>query len=66
MKETIWARLFESRLSANLGLNLSNPRLNFNRRLCSVVQSTVSANLGLNAGLNLTHLARWVKLLTSG
>ena len=41
-----WARLFESRLSANLGLNLSNPRLNFNRRLVLLFKARLALTSG--------------------
>ena len=46
MKETTWARLFDSRLSANLRLNLSNPGLNFNRRLVRLFKARLALTSG--------------------
>ena len=45
-RQNIRARLFESRLSANLGLNHSNPKLNFNRRLVPLFKARLALTSG--------------------
>ena len=55
--------------SCNLGPGSSKPQLALprvkspNPRLNCVPQTPISANPGLNCGLNLTHLARWINSL---
>ena len=41
-----WARLFESRLNPNPGLNHLNPRLNFNRGLVLLFKRRLTLTLG--------------------
>ena len=50
-------------ISANPRLNRPNPRNKFVLRLNSVSRSSISTIQGLNWGLNLTHLARWINSL---
>ena len=48
-------------ISVNPRLNRPNPWNKFVLRLNSVPRSSISTIQGLNQGLNLTHLARWIK-----
>ena len=45
------ARLFDSGLNTNLGLNWLKPRLNFNRRIVVLFKHRLAQTLGLTAGL---------------
>ena len=47
-------------INANPRLNRPNPRSKFILRLNSVPRRPISTIQGLNWGLNLTHLARWI------
>ena len=53
-------------INANPRLNRPNPRSKFILQLNSVPQRPISTIQGLNKGLNLTHLARWIKSLIGG
>ena len=53
-------------INANPRLNRPNPRSKFILRLNSVPRRPISTIQGLNWGLNLTHLARWIKSLIGG
>ena len=57
------APLVRKSISANPRLNCPNPRNKFVLRLNSVPRSLISTIQGLNKGLNLTHLARWINSL---
>ena len=57
------APVVRKRISANPRLNRPNPRNKFVLRLNFVPRSSISTIQGLNYGLNLTHLARWINLL---
>ena len=59
----IQASVVRKPISANPRLNRPNPRNKFVLRLNSVPRSSISAIQGLNSGLNLTHLARWINSL---
>ena len=53
-------------ISANPRLNCPNPRDKFILRLNCVPRSAISTNQGINWGLNLIHLARWINSLIGG
>ena len=59
----IRARFLKTSNSVNPRVKSPNPGLKFNPRLNCVPQTPISANPGLNCGLNLTHSAGWINSL---
>ena len=53
-------------ISANPRLSCPNPRDKFILRLHCVPRSAINTNQGINWGLNLIHLARWINSLIGG